>query len=302
MSRMFAALLLLPLALSGCAKMYGVDMEQPQVEQPAPVAKPMPAPKPFDPLVALNAVPGVTVYPLNTPPSDPFTRKNLQPLSSKVIGEGYFVEDPSVNVYPPRLPQAVPAVTPMDSGVRVDAASALYSGKIRAQEPPKTVLVPSAPAGQPVDDMSGGVIAQQALPPVIGDNQTQVGNAPQPEWGGMGGSTLPPVQEKFVTTPAPMMAAPAMQGGWGSQPTLMAPPQHAFTQAGAKSGPVQTGYGAPPPVAQPKQEPIVHTPPSQGPGMQPPTSFDLPGTPAPSLPASPQGQVGQSSLPSLTGY
>lgn len=318
MFRRYAALFLLPVALTACAQMYGVDTKEPQVQHQAPVMTPPPAPKPLDPLAQLNSVPGVTVYPLNTPPSDPFTRKNLQPVTQKVLGEGYFVSDPSVNVYPPRLPQAIHDNVPME-GVRVDAAGALYSGKIRAQEPPKTVLVEPVPAGQPVDDMSGGVIAAQPLPPVIGERQVGVGqpqpqSQPQKGWGGMPNAVAydaPPVQSALESN----------MDAWGQQPSLAtAPATHAFTPAGSKSGPVNTGYNsmpvAPPVSNQPAQvipavrepapQPVAHTPPDQGPGMQPPTSFDMPSTsgviatPAPELQPAPQGAG--AAIPSLTGY
>ena len=117
---------LVPL-LAACA------MEPDTKPMPDPVAPQAPVQQPAPQVDLLNAMdrPSVEVYPLSGPPVDPFTRKNLQPLSQKVLAEGYPVMDPSVTVYPLSMPTAMPNVAM--NNVRTDAQGALYTGKVRSQ-------------------------------------------------------------------------------------------------------------------------------------------------------------------------
>lgn len=204
---------LLPL-LAACADMTDTKPAA-REEQPLPVAQP--APQQVDVLSAMDRD-SVTVYPLNGPVQDPFTRKNLQPLSQKVLAEGYPVMDPSVTVYPLSTPTAMPNVA-MDN-VRVDAQSALYSGKVRSQAMQAQASAPKMKPVYPEDDMTGGIV-QSELPPIPPP-------ADSPSiWGDVPTAYLPPMPGMPQQAPAPVIGARVYEA----------------PQAGKRSAPIDTSYG-----------------------------------------------------------
>ena len=126
----------------------------------------MPQPKPqLDVLTALNSE-SVTVYPLTGDMRTPFSNKKLQPISEKVIGEGYPVLDPSVTVFPLKPPTSIPDVT--FDNVQTGASSSLYSAKVKsmaAQRPPEDDMPPRiAPISE---DVIGADIKSTPLAPII---------------------------------------------------------------------------------------------------------------------------------------
>lgn len=106
-----------------------MDVITPADIQSADMIAPEPLSAPLDYATAMSGDPSVTVYPLTGPVPDPYTRKQLQPLSQKVIGEGYPVLDPSVIVFPPRTPERFPAAVPLAGGVRVDANASIAQAR-----------------------------------------------------------------------------------------------------------------------------------------------------------------------------
>lgn len=208
---------LLPL-LAACAMEKDSKPMPPQPAPPAPIAQLAPAPD------LMNAMdrPSVEVYPLNGPVADPFTRKNLQPLSQKVLAEGYPVMDPSVTVYPLSMPTAMPNVT-MDN-VRADAQSALYTGRVRSQAMQNSnKMQPIYDDGSPAPIMSSDAgmvdVQTEALPPIMPPP------ADSPSiWGDVPTAYLPPLPDMPAYTPP-------------SQPA------YAPTQTGQRVAPVDTSYG-----------------------------------------------------------
>ncbi len=128
------------ISLTSCAQMGFVPDApvQKQASSSITMEQPKMAPKPSiqanqNLLETMNGTTdsSVTVYPLTGDIVDPFTRKTLQPLSSKVIAEGYPVLDPSVTVYPLRPPSAVPPVS-FENVDQVGANSSLYSARVQS--------------------------------------------------------------------------------------------------------------------------------------------------------------------------
>lgn len=125
-------------SLTACAQL-GFEPDVPRAHSntftsSTPVIEDIPAPKvPSDLISTINDTtdPSVTVYPLTGAIGDPYTRKNLQPISSKVLAEGYPVLDPSVSVYPIRPPSAVPPVA-FENVNQVGASSSLYSARVQS--------------------------------------------------------------------------------------------------------------------------------------------------------------------------
>lgn len=252
----------------------------------------------LDTFETMNQIdPSVRLFSLRGQPAYPLINKPLQPLSEKVIGEGYVATDPSVTVYPPRLPTAVPALAPMQ-GVRVDASTALYSAKIQNEarmnprlDPPELPIEAVSMAeldmedGQSAtsDDMIGDgedMIAlplsarkarglQQPVPAVIGDDSLSAEDIMvQP---------LPPVEEVAVTSRATPASVPST-------------PPVTFKSAGSKSGPVNTGYGTPVQPVSPQPIPMPALPIGET-------------VPMPPVPDQAGGQAqGATTSFSLTGY
>lgn len=213
MLRRHILFLAVAISLSACAMERDT---KPKAQEPAP----QPVVKPAPQVDLLNAMdrPSVEVYPLSGPPVDPFTRKNLQPLSQKVLAEGYPVMDPSVSVYPLSPPTSMPNVAM--TNVRTDAQSMLYTGKVRStamQNPPYKM--------QPItgEDMGSGMtVKTEALPPIPPP-------ADSPSiWGDVPTAHLPPM---------PPVPFPVQEMAPVAQPIYQPP------QPGRQSPPIDTSYG-----------------------------------------------------------
>lgn len=198
--------------------------------------KPMvPERKPLaEPLEMLATDSSVTVFPLDKPVTDPFSDKKMQPVSEKVLGEGYPVLDPSVSVYPLKPPTEVPSVA--FENVQTGADANLYSARVKSLAAQRPLMD---------DDM-----AFPALPPTDGAKM----NASAEEVIGMG-------RDNIETTALPPIEGPAInveeQVYTPVQPAK--PPQAIFTKPGAKIGPNGLEKSSSQPVAT--QAPAVSKPP-----------------------------------------
>lgn len=237
-----------------------------QQPQPKPMAEaPMiPQPKPeLDVITALNT-PSVTVYSLKGNEQNPFSNKQLQPLSQKVIGEGYPVLDPSVIVYPLNPPTSIPNVA--FDNIRTGADSSLYSARVRAmaaQRPMERESLPVIGAGQTS-------IEATPLPPII--------DAP------INVPSLPATPAEPLFTPVGKRVGPVAERAAALPPAVI-PIQNApiFAPAPQKMQPIIDDAPVPLPIAD---APVVtELPMSEGESdTQPDDTIPLP------------------PIPSLTGY
>lgn len=289
MTHRLLTMILLSAALSGCSQFEGWgpyewwQMEQSQSapkqqENSADTGMPVPAAKPVLDTSAMEVMnqidPSVKVFSIKDGPMpDPYMKSNLQPLSGKVVGEGYVATDPSVTVYPPRMPTAVPDLAPME-GVKVDATASLYSAKVRAMAKERTDL--NNPPPLPVealsmDDMEGDMTGRVPMPPVR-DDRSLDNIAP------IAAEALPPVQEIEVPSRAPIQIREAAP---------IAPMK--FTTAGTRS--IPAGSAA---VRLAPMQPVMAPAPASVPVQSAPqASFD-----SVPMPPDPDG----SGSFSLTGY
>lgn len=257
MTHRLLTMILLGAALSGCSRFEGWGpYEWWQMEQSQDAASqadnahasgvPVPAEKPAFDTSAMDVMgqvdPSVKVYPIKDGAlPDPYIKSNLQPLSEKVIGEGYVATDPSVTVYPPRMPTAIPDLAPME-GVKVDATASLYSAKVRAlakQRRDEPINPPPLPVeALSMDDMEGDMIGSVPMPPAMNDRSLDVIQPVTAE-------ALPPVQEIEVPARAPINIKP---------PTTIAPMK--FTTAGTRSLPAGSAARAQVPQLTPAFVPM----------------------------------------------
>ncbi len=213
------------LSLSACAQMGFVpdipshtskvadeSHHTPMMDTPA-------QPKQTDLLTTLNETTdsSVTVYPLTGEITDPYTRKNLQPLSSKVLAEGYPVLDPSVVVYPLRPPSSVPPVS-FENVDQVGANSSLYSARVQSLASQRDIDDGAFPSFPSSDQIVTDVVSEDIVPMAI---------KPLDE-----GDFIDVPDRPFdVSAPPPLAPMPA------SSPSSLAQPVNVFKKAGTVSRP-----------------------------------------------------------------
>lgn len=215
-------------------------------------------PVPSDPMKALVTDSSVTVFPLSEPIHQPFSDKQLQPLSQKVLGEGYPVLDTSVTVYPLNPPRAIPNVA-FENVAQTSADSSLYSARVQAlaaQRPPEEDMGDMVPF--PALPSTRGAVSPASAHDVIGAARDDIQ-----------ASTLPPIEGPAIAVEEPVYTPvkPAQ------------PPESLFTKPGAKIGP--KGHMGNAPVVPAKMAPIAEPMPApKAPPMPAPKPMPAP-MPAP---------------------